>query len=37
MSQENVEVVERAVAAVTAQDIDGYLACCIEDIELRTP
>jgi ketosteroid isomerase-like protein len=37
MSQENVEVVERSVAAVNARDIDGYLACCTEDIELRTP
>jgi ketosteroid isomerase-like protein len=37
MSQENVEIVERAVAAVNERDIDGYLACCTEDIELRTP
>jgi ketosteroid isomerase-like protein len=37
MSQENVELVERAVAAVNERDIDGYLACCTEDIELRTP
>ena len=37
MSQENVEVVERAVAAVNDRDIDGYLACCTEDIQLQTP
>ena len=37
MSQENVEVVKRAVAAVNARDIDSYLADCTEDVELRTP
>src|SRR5215213_1566703 len=37
MSQENAEIVERAVAAVNERDIDGYLACCTDDIELRTP
>jgi hypothetical protein len=37
MSQENVEVIERAVAAINARDLDGYLACCTEDIELHTP
>ena len=37
MSQENVEVVERAIAAVNARDIEAYLACCTEDIALRTP
>jgi hypothetical protein len=37
MSQENVEVVERAVAAVNDRDIDGYLACCTEDIQLQNP
>jgi hypothetical protein len=37
MSQENVEVVERALAAMNARDIDGYLACCTEDVVLRTP
>ena len=37
MSQENVEVVERAVAAVNARDIERYLACCTPDIEMRTP
>ena len=35
MSEENVEVVERAIAAINERDIDGYLACCTEDIQLR--
>jgi ketosteroid isomerase-like protein len=37
MSQENVKVVEQAIAALNERDIDGYLGCCTEDIELRTP
>jgi ketosteroid isomerase-like protein len=37
MSQENVEVVQRAIAAINARDIDGYLDCCTEDVELRAP
>ena len=37
MSQENVELVERAVAAINARDIDAYLACCIENVELLMP
>jgi ketosteroid isomerase-like protein len=37
MSQENVEVVKRAVAAVNQRDLDGYLACCTEDVQLITP
>ena len=37
MSQENVETVGRAIAAVNARDIDGYLACCTENVELLTP
>jgi hypothetical protein len=37
MSQENVEVVERVIAAVNHRDIDSYLACCTEDIQLQTP
>jgi ketosteroid isomerase-like protein len=35
VSQENVETVKRAVAAVNARDIDRYLDCCTEDIELH--
>jgi ketosteroid isomerase-like protein len=37
MSQENVEVVRRAIAAVNERDIDRYLSCCADDIELSTP
>ncbi len=37
MSQENVELVKRAVAFVNQRDIDGYLACCTEDVQLVTP
>jgi ketosteroid isomerase-like protein len=37
MSQENVEVVKRAVEAVNRRDIDGYLACCTRDVQLITP
>jgi hypothetical protein len=37
MSQENVEVVERVITAVNERDIDRYLSCCTEDIQLRTP
>ena len=36
MSQENVEIVKRATAAVNARDIAAYLACCTQDIELHT-
>ena len=37
MSQENVEIVQRAIAAVNDRDVDRYLACCTEDIQMRTP
>jgi hypothetical protein len=37
MSQENVEVVERVVEAINRRDIEGYLGCCTEDIQLITP
>jgi ketosteroid isomerase-like protein len=37
MSQENVKIVKRAVAAVNQRNIDGYLACCTEDVRLVTP
>jgi ketosteroid isomerase-like protein len=36
-SQGNVEMVERAVAAINARDIEGYLACCTENVRLETP
>ncbi|HEX3433734.1 MAG TPA: nuclear transport factor 2 family protein [Solirubrobacteraceae bacterium] len=32
-----MEIVRRAVAALNARDVDGYLACCTEDVELHTP
>ena len=37
MSRENVETVGRAIAAINARDIDAYLACCTENVELLTP
>ena len=37
MSQENLELIERAVAAINVRDLDGYMACCTADIELHTP
>jgi hypothetical protein len=37
MSEENVRLVERAIAAINARDIEGYLACCTENIKLETP
>ena len=37
MSQDNVRLVERAIAAINARDIEGYLACCSEDVKLETP
>ena len=37
MSQENVAAVTRAIDAINERAIDRYLACCTEDIELRTP
>jgi len=32
-----VRLVERAIAAINARDIEGYLACCTENIKLETP
>jgi len=37
VSQENVRLVERAIAAINARDIEGYLACCTENVKLETP
>src|ERR1700730_18493850 len=37
MSHENVETVRRAIAALNARDIEGYRACCTEDVKLETP
>jgi ketosteroid isomerase-like protein len=37
MSQANVRLVERAIAAINARDIETYRACCTEDVKLETP
>src|SRR6185295_15036936 len=37
MSQENLEVVQRVIAAVNERDVDRYLSCCTDDIQVRTP
>jgi len=37
MPQENARLVERAIAAINARDIEGYLACCTENVKLETP
>jgi ketosteroid isomerase-like protein len=37
VSQENVKIVRRAIAALNGRDVDGYLACCTEDVKLHTP
>jgi ketosteroid isomerase-like protein len=37
MSQENARLVERAIAAINARDIEDYRACCTEDVKLETP
>ncbi|HEX3327575.1 MAG TPA: nuclear transport factor 2 family protein [Actinomycetota bacterium] len=37
MSQENVEVVTRAIDAVNARDVDRYLSCCTDNVQLSTP
>jgi hypothetical protein len=37
MSEENFEVIRRAITALNERDIDGYLTCCTEDVQLQTP
>ena len=37
MSQENVEVVKGAIAAINERDVDAYLALCAPDFELINP
>jgi ketosteroid isomerase-like protein len=32
-----VRLVERAIAALNARDIEAYRACCTEDVKLETP
>src|SRR5215216_7161700 len=35
MSQEGFETVRRLLAALNQRDVDGYLACCTDDVQLR--
>jgi len=37
MSQEILETVGQAIAAINARDIEAYLACCTENVELLLP
>jgi len=37
VSRENARLVERAIAAINARDIEGDLACCTENVKLETP
>lgn len=37
MSEENVALVEKAIAAINERAIEDYLACCTEDVQLVTP
>jgi ketosteroid isomerase-like protein len=37
MSQENVEIVNRAITAINERDVDAYLAVCGPDFELINP
>jgi ketosteroid isomerase-like protein len=35
MSQENVEAVRRAFDALNRRDVEAYLACCTDDVEMH--
>ena len=37
MSEQTVETVKRAIAAINARDLDAYMACCTEHVELLLP
>jgi hypothetical protein len=37
VTRENVTTVQLAVAALNDRDVDAYLACCVENVELQTP
>jgi len=37
MSQENLEVVKRAIAALNDHDVESYLAYCAADVQMETP
>jgi ketosteroid isomerase-like protein len=36
ISEENIETARRCVDALNRRDLGGYLACCTDDIELRS-
>jgi hypothetical protein len=37
MSQENTDVVNRAISAINERDVDAYLALCTPDVEVINP
>jgi ketosteroid isomerase-like protein len=37
MSQENVEVVRRLIAALSERDAEGYIALCAADVQMVSP
>jgi ketosteroid isomerase-like protein len=37
MSPKNLEMVREAVAALNHRDVDRYLACCTDDVQLLPP
>ena len=37
MSQENIEIVKRAITAINERDVAAYLAICTSDFELINP
>jgi ketosteroid isomerase-like protein len=37
MSQENLEIVSRAISAINERDVDAYMAVCNPDFELINP
>jgi ketosteroid isomerase-like protein len=37
MSRENLETVQRLLDALNRRDVEGYLTCCTDDVELRPP
>jgi hypothetical protein len=37
MSEQNVEIVRRAITAINERDVDAYLALCNSDFELINP
>jgi ketosteroid isomerase-like protein len=37
MPQDREDTVRQAIAALNARDVEGYLACCTEDVEVLMP